>query len=47
MEREFKSTPLKCVATPEEIAQTALYLASSAANYMTGHIVVVNGGAFF
>ncbi|MGB9615952.1 MAG: SDR family NAD(P)-dependent oxidoreductase [Desulfomonilaceae bacterium] len=47
MEQEFKFTPLKCVATPEEIAQTALYLASSATNYMTGHIVVVNGGAFF
>jgi len=47
MEREFKFTPLKWVASPEEIAQTALYLASSAANYMTGHIVVINGGAFF
>ena len=47
MEKEFKCTPLKCVATPEEIAQTALYLASSATNYMTGHILVVNGGAFF
>ncbi len=47
MEREFKLTPLKCVATPEEIAQTALYLASTATNYMTGHVLVVNGGAFF
>ena len=47
MEREFKFTPLKCVATPEEIAQTALYLASSATNYMTGQVVVMNGGAFF
>jgi NAD(P)-dependent dehydrogenase (short-subunit alcohol dehydrogenase family) len=47
MEREFKHTPLKVVASPEEIAQTALYLASSACNYMTGHILVVNGGAFF
>lgn len=47
MELEFKFTPLKCVATPEEMAQTALYLASSAANYMTGHVLVVNGGAFF
>jgi len=47
MEKEFKFTPLKCVATPEEIAQIALYLVSSAANYMTGHILVVNGGAFF
>ena len=47
MEREFKYTPLKCVATAEEIAQTALYLVSSATNYMTGHILVMNGGAFF
>lgn len=47
MEREFQFTPLKCVATPEEIAQTALYLASTATNYMTGHILVLNGGAFF
>jgi len=47
MENEYKFTPLKCVATPEEIAQTALYLASSATNYMTGHILIKNGGAFF
>jgi NAD(P)-dependent dehydrogenase (short-subunit alcohol dehydrogenase family) len=47
MEREYQFTPLKCVATPEEIAQTALYLASTATNYMTGHILVLNGGAFF
>lgn len=47
MALEYKTTPLKVVATPEEIAQTALYLTSSAANYMTGHIVIVNGGAFF
>jgi len=47
MEREYKTTPLKVVASPEEIAQTALYLASSATNYMTGHILVINGGAFF
>lgn len=47
MEHEFQFTPLKCVATPEEIAQTALYLASTATNYMTGHILVLNGGAFF
>jgi len=47
MEREYRFTPLKVVATPEEIAQTALYLASSASNYMTGHVLVINGGAFF
>jgi dehydrogenase/reductase SDR family member 4 len=47
MEKEFKLTPLKVVASPDEIAQSTLYLASSASNYMTGHILVVNGGAFF
>lgn len=47
MEQEYMLTPLKVVAAPAEIAQTALYLASSATNYMTGHVVVVNGGAFF
>jgi dehydrogenase/reductase SDR family member 4 len=47
MQREFQFTPLKCVATPEEIAQAALFLASSATHYMTGHVMVMNGGAFF
>jgi NAD(P)-dependent dehydrogenase (short-subunit alcohol dehydrogenase family) len=47
MELEFQFTPLKVVATPEEMAQAALYLASSATNYMTGHVLVINGGAFF
>jgi len=47
MQKEFAFTPLKCVATPEEIAQTALFLSSSATNYMTGHVMVLNGGAFF
>ncbi len=47
MEKEFKFTPLKCVASPQEIAQTALFLASTATNYMTGHVMVLNGGAFF
>ncbi|MFC1823845.1 SDR family NAD(P)-dependent oxidoreductase [Thermodesulfobacteriota bacterium] len=47
MQHEFQFTPLKCVATPDEIGQMALYLASSSINYMTGHIFLVNGGAFF
>jgi len=47
MKKELELVPLKRVASPEEIAQTALYLASTASNYMTGHVVVLNGGAFF
>ena len=47
MAKEYEHTPLKVVATPEEIAQATLFLASSSTNYMTGHIMVINGGAFF
>ncbi len=37
-------TPLKRLGTPEEIADIAAFLASDAASYMTGEIVVVDGG---
>jgi NAD(P)-dependent dehydrogenase (short-subunit alcohol dehydrogenase family) len=47
MKKELDLVPLKRVASPEEIARTALYLASTASDYMTGHVVVLNGGAFF
>jgi len=47
MKKELECVPLKRVAAPEEIARTALYLASTASSYMTGHVVVLNGGAFF
>jgi NAD(P)-dependent dehydrogenase (short-subunit alcohol dehydrogenase family) len=36
--------PLGRVGTPGEIAQTALYLASEAASFVTGAAVVVDGG---
>jgi len=29
---------------PDEIADAALYIASDAATYMTGHIMVLDGG---
>ncbi len=31
-------------ATPEEIAPTVVYLASAASSFMTGSVVVVDGG---
>ncbi len=35
---------LKRWGKPEEVAETALFLASDAASYITGHILVVDGG---
>ncbi|MFC5973669.1 SDR family NAD(P)-dependent oxidoreductase [Halomarina salina] len=37
-------TPMERVATPDEIAGTAIYLASDAASFTTGEVVVVDGG---
>jgi len=47
MEKEFSQVPLGRVGTADEMAQTALYLAAPSSNYMTGHVMVINGGAFF
>lgn len=35
---------LKRIATPEEIAQSALYLASDASSFVTGNALLVDGG---
>jgi NAD(P)-dependent dehydrogenase (short-subunit alcohol dehydrogenase family) len=40
----ISAIPAKRVATPEEIAQTILFLASDKARYLTGHSVLVDGG---
>jgi NAD(P)-dependent dehydrogenase (short-subunit alcohol dehydrogenase family) len=37
--------PGKRLATPEEIAGVAVYLASDAAEYLTGQVVWIEGGA--
>ena len=37
-------TPMKRLGKPEEIADVVAYLLSDAASYVTGEIVVVDGG---
>ena len=45
--RAAASAPLGRIGTPEEIADVACFLASDGARYMTGEVVIVNGGANF
>jgi NAD(P)-dependent dehydrogenase (short-subunit alcohol dehydrogenase family) len=43
-ERLKTRIPLGRVGTPEDLQGTAVYLASAASDYMTGHILTVDGG---
>ncbi|MDR1251906.1 MAG: 3-oxoacyl-[acyl-carrier-protein] reductase [Treponema sp.] len=38
--------PLKRAGTPEDVAETALFLASDSASYITGQVLSVDGGMF-
>ncbi|PJD94020.1 MAG: 3-oxoacyl-[acyl-carrier-protein] reductase [Parachlamydia sp.] len=38
------SIPLGRMGVPEDVAHTALFLASSASDYMTGQVLVIDGG---
>jgi NAD(P)-dependent dehydrogenase (short-subunit alcohol dehydrogenase family) len=40
-----KRLPLKRLGEPDDIAKAALFLASEAASWITGHVLVVDGGA--
>jgi NAD(P)-dependent dehydrogenase (short-subunit alcohol dehydrogenase family) len=39
-----KRTPLGRLGTPEEVAQVALFLASDCSAFVTGHLVIADGG---
>jgi NAD(P)-dependent dehydrogenase (short-subunit alcohol dehydrogenase family) len=43
--RQTEPVLLKRVGRPEEIAETALFLASEASSFMTGAVIVADGGA--
>jgi 3-oxoacyl-[acyl-carrier protein] reductase len=45
-EEYIKNIPLKRGGTVEEIANTALYLASDLSSYVTGQVIAVNGGLY-
>jgi NAD(P)-dependent dehydrogenase (short-subunit alcohol dehydrogenase family) len=42
--KEAAKRPLGRIGAPEEIAQAALFLATDASSYMTGSVMVVDGG---
>ena len=44
IQREIDVTPMKRIATTEDIADTVLFLVSDAARYITGQIIAPNGG---
>lgn len=44
MKKYEEKTPMKRMGKPEEIAGPVIFLASDAASYITGHILMVDGG---
>ena len=44
LKRFQKGAPLRRIGQPDEIAGAAVFLASQASSYMTGQIIVVDGG---
>ena len=44
MQRLIENTPMKRYGQPEEIKGTVVYLASDASSFMTGSVIVIDGG---
>ena len=47
VEEAIAMTPLKRMGVPEEIAETVLFLASDGGGYITGQMVLADGGWTF
>lgn len=45
-QEKIRQIPLKRTGTPEEIAQSAVFLASENASYITGQTIAINGGLY-
>jgi 3-oxoacyl-[acyl-carrier protein] reductase len=43
-EEIFKTIPLGKLGTPQDVAGVCLFLASAKADYITGQVLVVDGG---
>ena len=43
-EEMLKRIPLNRFGTPQDVSRTVLFLASEAADYITGQVFVVDGG---
>ncbi|WP_420640511.1 SDR family NAD(P)-dependent oxidoreductase [Candidatus Leptofilum sp.] len=44
LEQIVSETPLKRLGTPEEVADAVLFLSSPMSSFITGHVLVVDGG---
>ncbi|MDQ6705261.1 MAG: 3-oxoacyl-[acyl-carrier-protein] reductase, partial [Acidobacteriota bacterium] len=45
-DKMLANIPLKRIGRPEDVAAAAVFLASEAASYITGHVLDVNGGLY-
>jgi 3-oxoacyl-[acyl-carrier protein] reductase len=45
-EKMTEAVPLKRAGEPEDVAEAALFLASSSSSYITGQVIAVDGGMF-